>query len=110
MKVYVDGSSDGKFCYFVDETGEGKVSRGKKLTNIQAEYKAIIMALRNIKGVKITIYSDNQPIVGQLNHKWHIRDDDLRALALKVWKLIGKRKVSFRWVPREKNKAGKILG
>ena len=109
MKVYTDGSSDGKYGFFIEETNTAKVFTKENITNNQAEYLAVLEALKATKR-DIEIYSDSKLVVNQLNHKWHIKDDNLRNLAVEIWKQIGNRKVSFIWIPREQNKAGKLLG
>ena len=109
MKVYIDGSGDGKYGFFIEETNEAKVFTKEGITNNQAEYLAVLEALKATTG-NIKIYSDSKLAVKQLNHEWHIKDDNLRSLAVEIWKLIGNRKVSFIWIIREQNKAGKLLG
>ena len=109
MKIYIDGSGDGKYGFFIEETNEAKVFTKSNITNNQAEYLAVLEALKFTAG-DVEIYSDSKLVVNQLNHEWHIKDDSLRNLAVKIWKLIGNRKVSFNWIPRKQNKAGKLLG
>jgi len=109
MKIYVDGSGNGKYGFFIEETNEAKVFIKEDITNNQAEYLAILEVLKLTNG-NIEIYSDSKLVVNQLNHEWHIKEDNLRNLAVEVWKLIDNRKVSFIWIPREQNKAGKLLG
>ena len=48
ISVYVDGSggSDGGFGFFVKETGESFYEKKSEITNNQAEYLAIISALK----------------------------------------------------------------
>lgn len=109
MKVYIDGSGNGKYGFLIEETNEARVFTKEGITNNQAEYMAVLEALRSTTG-DLEIFSDSKLLVNQLNHEWHIKDDSLRKLAVEVWKTIGKRKVNFTWVPREQNKAGKLLG
>ncbi len=110
MKIYVDGSGKtGRYCYFV----EGKTPKffeEKGITNNQAEYKAIILALQDVTGEDIEILSDSELVVRQLSHDYSIKNDLLRKLALEIWKLCEDRNVSIRWIPRNENKAGKFLG
>ena len=107
--VYVDGSGkSGVYCY-LDSGGKAKIFVEPPLTNNQAEYRAIIAALQGVSGVKLTIYSDSQLAVRQLSGEYEIRDPKLKILAAKVQQLCQNREVTFRWIPREKNLAGKIL-
>ena len=48
ISVYVDGSggSNGGFGFFVKETGESFYEKKSEITNNQAEYMAIISALK----------------------------------------------------------------
>lgn len=110
MEIYVDGSGFGKYGFVTDNTV--KIFHKENITNNQAEYLAIIVALDFVKEKNVTIFSDSQLIVNQLNHKFHIKDDKLRELALKVWNLIESKglNVVFKWIPRTENKAGKLLG
>lgn len=109
MKVYIDGSGDGRYGFLIEETNETKIFTKKGITNNQAEYLAVLEVLKSTKG-DVEIYSDSKLLVNQLKHEWHIKDDVLRKLAVEVWNTIGKRKVNFIWIPRKQNKAGKLLG
>jgi ribonuclease HI len=111
LKIFTDGSGKtGKYCFLVDETNEVKFFEKQGITNNQAEYLAVIAALKAHKEDNITIYSDSELIVNQLNHEYAIKEDRLRELAQQVWNLMRGRNVTFVHVPRSKNKAGKVLG
>jgi ribonuclease HI len=110
-KIYTDGSGDGRMVWYNENTGECKIYRQAGITNNQAEYLSIIKALESHSDEsEIIIFSDSQLVVNQLNHKYFIKDGNLRKLALKVWKLIETKNIKFIHIPRKKNKAGKILG
>jgi ribonuclease HI len=113
MIIYTDGSGKtGKYAY-VAETKSGIVHREFRkpgITNNEAEYLAVIFALTDFSDKEITLRSDSQLIVNQLNHEYAIKEDRLRELASRVWSLCEGRSVEFVWVPRERNKAGKLLG
>ena len=110
MEIYVDGSGLGKYGFVSGNTV--KVFHKENITNNEAEYLAVIEALSFAKEKKIMVFSDSQLMVNQLNHKFHIKDDKLRELALKVWNLIETKELNvvFKWIPRKENKAGKVLG
>ena len=115
ISVYVDGSggSSGGYGYFVKETGESFYEKKPEITNNQAEYLAIISALKKYVDSKeeITIYSDSKNTVNQLNHEFAINDEQLRNLAREAWGIIAKfSNLSIVWVPRKENLAGKMLG
>ena len=113
--IYVDGSGGIKsgYGFFVKETGESFFEEKPGLTNNQAEYLAIITALKKFQdsSEEITIFSDSKNTVNQLNHEFAINNEQLRALAQKSWLLIPKiSKLKIKWIPRKENLAGKMLG
>jgi len=115
VSVYVDGSggSDGGYGYFVKETGESFYEKKPEITNNQAEYLAIISALKKFVDTddEITIFSDSKNTVNQLNHEFAINNEKLRDLARESWLIIGKfSQLSIVWIPRKENLAGKMLG
>lgn len=115
ISVYVDGSGgpNGRFGYFVKETGESFYEKQPEITNNQAEYMAIITALKNFANYteEITIFSDSKNTISQLNHEFAINNENLRELARQAWILMGKfSKLTLLWIPRTENLAGKMLG
>ena len=113
--IYVDGSGGTKsgYGFFVKETGESFFEEKPGLTNNQAEYLAIITALKKFQdsSEEVTIFSDSKNTVNQLNHEFAINNEQLRALAQKSWLLIPKiSKLKIKWIPRKENLAGKMLG
>lgn len=79
-------------------------------TNNEAEYKAIIRALKEVRELKIdpkilTIMSDSELVINQLNGSYRIKQGNLEELAREVRGLMRNfRKVYFTWLPRERNK------
>ena len=115
ISVYVDGSGgrNGGYGFFVKETGESFYEKQPDITNNQAEYMAIISALKKFVDTNesITIFSDSKNTVSQLNHDFAINNEKLRELAREAWELIGKFScLTISWVPRKENLAGKMLG
>jgi len=115
VSIYVDGSggSNSGYGFFVKETGESFYEKKSNLTNNQAEYMAIISALKQFvaSNDNITIYSDSKNTVNQLNHDFAINNDQLRNLARDAWGIMGKfSNLSIVWIPRKENIAGKMLG
>jgi ribonuclease HI len=115
ISVYVDGSGgpNGGFGFFVKETGESFYEKKPEITNNQAEYMAIISALKKFLDTdnEIIIYSDSKNTVNQLNHEFAINNEKLRDLARDSWLIIGKfSNLSIVWIPRKENLAGKMLG
>jgi ribonuclease HI len=115
LSIFVDGSGgpDSGFGFFVKETGESFYKKEPGITNNQAEYMAIIAALKKYLNLQdaIVIYSDSKNTVSQLNHEFAINNSQLRVLAMEAWELAAKCKnLKITWIPREKNLAGKMLG
>ncbi len=112
QKIYVDGSGDGRMVWYNEDTEESWHGQKEGITNNEAEYTAILHALESTKAMDVEIFSDSKLVVSQLRHEWHIKEDRLRKLFDKVHEVIHNRglNVTFVWVPREKNKAGKYLG
>ena len=87
---------------------------GDDLTNNEAEYQAVIFALKKIKllfgkktayNSEIEINSDSELLVKQLNGEYKILEPNLQPLFLKVWNLkIDFKKITFKSIPREQNK------
>ena len=83
-------------------------------TNNEAEYQAIIFALKKAKllfgkkktkEMEIELYSDSELAIKQLNHDYKIKETNLQPLFIKVWNLtIDFKQVSFKHILREKNK------
>ena len=115
LSIYVDGSGgeNSGYGYFVKETGESLYEEKPNLTNNQAEYQAIILALKKFTDAtdELIIYSDSKNTVSQLNHDYAINNEQLRKLAQEAWSIIGKiPNLNITWIPRKENLAGKMLG
>jgi ribonuclease HI len=117
IKIYTDGGARGN----PGPAGIGIVFYGEKnhpiekysqaignQTNNQAEYEAVIFALKKAKKLKfknVECFSDSELIVNQLSHKYKIKDEKLQPLFIQVWNLmIDFNKISFYHIPREENK------
>ena len=115
VSVYVDGAGGDKsgFGFFIKETGESFYEEKSGITNNQAEYLAIIAALKKFQNSSndVVIFSDSKNTVNQLNHEFAINNEQLRALAQEAWLLISKiQNLQIKWIPRKENLAGKMLG
>ncbi len=115
--IYSDGGARGNpgpagiGAVLYNQEGEEIASISKfigQATNNQAEYQALIAALKkaqqlNIKELKV--YLDSELIVKQVNREYKIKDQDLAKLFLQVHNLIlAFPKISFHHIKREKNK------
>lgn len=122
--IYTDGGSRGNpgpaalGVVFCNQKGQ-KIKEyseylGQALTNNEAEYQAVIFALKKFKALfgkklakntEIELKSDSEFLIRQLNSKYKILDSKIQPLFLKVWNLkIDFKKVKFTLIPREKNK------
>jgi len=115
ISIYVDGAGgpNSGYGFFVKETGESFYEKKPDITNNQAEYMAIIAALKKFVTTddEVTIYSDSKNTVSQLNHVFAINNEQLKELAREAWPIIAKySKLKIIWVPRKENLAGKMLG
>lgn len=122
VSMYVDGSGSprGGFGWLVKETGESHYEKRDDVTNSQAEYMAILSAVRHARSKSgtppyddVAIYSDSLNTVKQLNHEYAINNEALRELAMRCWSEIagfGGRRPAVLWVSRKENPAGKMLG
>lgn len=90
---------------------------GKK-TNNEAEYLALRLALRLLldkfndqKIRSVCFYLDSKLVVEQMNKKWKIKEKRLLNLATQCFNLIQDLPypVSFKHIPREKNKEADAL-
>lgn len=77
-------------------------------TNNQAEYRAVILALEEAKKIgapELEFFLDSELVVKQTNREYKVKDKDLAPLFVQVWNLsLGFKKVTFQYIPREKNK------
>jgi len=115
LNIFVDGSGgpNSGFGFFVKETGESFYKKEDNITNNQAEYMAIISVLKKFSDVQdeVIIYSDSKNTVSQLNHEYAINNEQLRSLAREAWALIPKfANLKIKWIPRNENLSGKMLG
>lgn len=121
--IYTDGGSRGNpgpaaigvvFCNEKEETiKEYSEFLGAKLTNNEAEYKALIFALKKFKALfgkqlaknsEIEIRSDSELLVRQLNGQYKILEPKIQPLFLEIWNLrFDFKKIKFKLISRNKN-------
>ena len=121
--IYTDGASKGNpgpaslGVVFCDEKGKVLKEYFKNIgiaSNNEAEYQAVIFALKKLKAVYgkkkaremlIEIRSDSQLLVSQLNGKYKVLEENIQKLFLQIWNLkIDYPHIQFVSIPREKNK------
>jgi len=104
------------------DKGQGEKEYSKFLgqaTNNEAEYQAVIFALKKVKqligkgkskGAEIEIKSDSELLINQLNGRYKIKEKNLVPFFIEIWNLkqdFGE--VKFVQVPREENKRADLL-
>lgn len=85
-----------------------RVQFGENVTNNEAEYLALLDALKVVAHfgdrIRLEVLSDSQLVVNQSSGKWKAKCKRMAALRDRVWGFT--RRVagaSFKWVPRERN-------
>lgn len=122
--IYTDGGSRGNpgkagigvvFCNEKDQPikkfGE---YLGDNFTNNDAEYSAIIFALKKFKQVfgkaiaetaDIEMRADSELVVKQLNGEYRLTDPKIQQFFIEIWNLkFDFGTIKFKHIPREKNK------
>jgi ribonuclease HI len=120
--IYTDGAARGNpgpaavGAVIKDEKNNIIATISRRLgttTNNQAEYRAIIYALEKaaVLGARqVTLYSDSELVVQQINGRYKIKQTALRALYQEVVKLAGVLgKFEIAYIPRERNKEADAL-
>jgi len=121
--IYTDGGSRGNpgpsaiGVVFCNERGQVIKKYAEKLeegTNNEAEYQAVIFALKKFKALfgntlakssEIEIRSDSELLIKQLNGEYKILDPKIQPLFLTVWNLkLDFKKIKFKLIRREQNK------
>ncbi len=129
ITIYTDGGSRGNpgpaaaGIVFCNEKGQPfkKYSQylGEGLTNNEAEYQAVILALQKFKHLfgkkvakasEITVMSDSELLVKQLREEYKVLDEKIQKLFMELWNLrLDFKRISFRQIAREKNKEADAL-
>ncbi|MBI3631455.1 MAG: ribonuclease HI family protein [Candidatus Staskawiczbacteria bacterium] len=122
--IYTDGGSRGNpgkaaiGVVFCNEMGQ-EIKKfgeylGDNLTNNEAEYSAVIYALKKFKSLfgksiaeisEVEIRSDSELLVKQMNGEYKIMDEKIQKFFIEIWNLkMDFKGVKFKAIPREKNK------
>ncbi len=118
LVAYIDGASRGN----PGESGIGVIIKDEnqniiekffgyigKATNNIAEYTALITCLKRVKKLNLsslTVYSDSELLVRQIQGKYKVRSENLKELYRKVNKLLNEAgyKFTIEHIEREANK------
>jgi len=121
--IYTDGGSRGNpgkagiGVVFCNEKGQVIKKYGEylgdNLTNNDAEYQAIIFALKKFKTIfgkaisetsDVEIRSDSELVVKQLNGDYRLTDPKIQQFFIEIWNLkFDFKSIKFKHIPREKN-------
>ena len=108
--VVIEGTAETKkYGEYIGET-----------TNNEAEYKAVIFALKKLKQLigkekakseaEVEIHLDSELLVSQLNGEYKIKEKRLQELFLEIWNLKQDfKKVLFKHISREDNRGADKL-
>lgn len=90
--------------------------RGPQRSNNIAEYRALILLLRRLRELaaarprdRYVVSGDSQLVVYQMAGRYRVRDAKLLPLHAEAKGLARGLPVTFRWIPREQNRAGHLL-
>ncbi len=84
-------------------------------TNNIAEYQALILLLRRLRtlgrrgSIRYEVCGDSQLVVYQMLGRYRVQDPKLSPLNDEATRLAADLPVTFRWVPRDRNRAGHLL-
>ena len=120
--IHTDGGSRGNpgpaaIGVVMESDSFGKKEFGEYIgetTNNEAEYRAVIFALKKIKSLvgsdkcrdsSVGFLLDSELIVKQLNKEYKLKDKNIQNFFIEIWNLtFDFGEVSFRHIPREKNR------
>ncbi len=90
-----------------------------KATNNEAEYQALIFALKKTKSLlgklkakqaEVHCFLDSELVVKQLNHEYKIENENMQKLFITIWNLtLDFKSVVFSHIPRHQNKKADSL-
>ena len=79
-----------------------------KASNNVAEYSGLVAGLELARDIdasaSIHVKMDSKLVVEQMSGRWQIKHADMRVLAAKARKVLDPRRVTYEWIPRERNK------
>jgi len=119
INIYTDGGSRGNpgpaaIGIHIETLGKDFAQSIGRKTNNEAEYEALIFAMKKTKhlvgkaetkNVKLNCFLDSELVVKQLNHEYKLKEKHIQEYFLEIWNLmLDFGAVAFNHIPREKNK------
>jgi len=93
------------------ETGRVLVEKAAyigKASNNVAEYSGLVSGLELAREINpqafVHVKMDSKLVVEQMSGRWQIKHADMRVLATKARRVLDPRRVTYEWIPRERNK------
>jgi ribonuclease HI len=112
MRIFCDGSgfngSVSKFGILAEDGRHSSMVFPDNLSNNVMEYSAIILAAV-IADEGDEVLSDSQLAVNQIKGAWKVKEGSLFPLRQAAAALIQGKRLKLTWIPREQNKADKIV-
>ncbi len=110
--AYVVGSEE-----HVHEIPNLVTPQGRLRSNNIAEYRALILLLERLtdlvrergRGDRYTVSGDSQLVVRQMQGRYAVREPHLMPLHAEAAGLASRLPIAFRWIPRDRNRAGHLL-
>jgi ribonuclease HI len=127
IEIFTDGGSRGNpgiagigaVIKSREETKKYSQFLGDHKTNNEAEYQALIFALKKVKqltGKKkakeaiLNCYADSELMVKQLTHQYKLNNEEIKKAFLEIWNLmLDFKEVKFKHITRDKNKEADLL-
>lgn len=118
LQVEADGGSRGNpgvagYGALVRDPATGEILRtdaaplGKASNNV-AEYSGLVAGLRMARDLdpeaRVHVLMDSKLVVEQMSGRWKIKHDDMRRLAAEARAVLPPERVSYEWIPRNRNK------
>lgn len=117
-KIYFDGSGKGKSAIVLTDEQDKEIEKEilehkEPVTSNQAEYHALIMALKKAKSLEhdtIHILGDSELVVKQMNNLYKVSDPKIFKLHQEARKLMEElrnagKEINIVYIPRERNLA-----
>ena len=115
MKIWTDGAGShspqqkARYCVVFEDGSEIVEDLPPGTTNNQAEYAGLLRALRDMRSRGAEIFTDSRLLVGQVVEGWRVNAPHLREPVSEAQRSLRERGTTLTWIPREKNRAGKVL-
>jgi len=112
MIYFTDGFKNKKATGYIIINNSGDLIDYKEFedikTNNEAEYEGVLSACKNAS-TRDTILTDSKLIYGHCVLGWKCNYKHLQKYVNEITELIYTKVLQLRWIPRDKNAAGKVI-